>query len=774
MDGSLQPPQGEAAPPAGVGRPRRVLHVLKYYRPSFTGEGVFLERSSAVMQELAPDVAHELLVTHTPRPAEMAEGVTCSTLGRVTYLAADEPGNARRHLMLAWWFLRNLRRYDTVHVRTHADWYFVSYLLARIARRRLVLSATLDDSLPVLIRHYRPRLRALARRGFALFDAYVSISPKLQAETRSTGVDPARCHLVPCGVTVPPTPDGQREAMRASLGIGAADPVLLFVGGLCARKDPLFLIRALPEIRRRHPGTRLLLVGPPLEAGYVRELEDAVAAAGLGEAVFFVGEQINPHPWFAAADILAFASQMEGFGTVVPEAMAHGMPVAVRRLPGVNDGFVLEGETGFLFDDAAGFIAAIDRLAGDPALRRRLGQAGRALTEERFGMRGVAARYLSIYGFPVPAPDPPPRDAPAGERGETGLGCDASVLDRRFHLPVEPQAGPPLLVTMVDAEEAFDWGRPFSRDAVKVGSMASQRLAHRVFERHGVLPVYLTDYPVAAQDAGRGPLRELIQGGQAEVGAQLHPWVTPPFVEVVNEHNSYAGNLPTALELEKAKRLTGMLEDSFGTRPLIYRTGRFGAGPRTGDILKHLGYVADSSVVPCWPPKGCGHAAEAWALSARPYWLDRERQLMEIPVSAALVGRLAGPRAGRLAPWLFHPLTGDLGLTGAAARFGLVERIRLTPEGMTVAEAKRLTRTMLAQGHRVFVLTYHSPSLEPGNTPYVHTAAQRDRFIAWLDEFYAFFREELGGRCASWQEVRFGARAAPAEARADALRQPVG
>ena len=68
-------------------RPVRVLHVLKYYRPAFTGEGVFLERSSAVMQELAPDVEHELLVTHTPAPPDPDAEAACSTLRRVIYLS---------------------------------------------------------------------------------------------------------------------------------------------------------------------------------------------------------------------------------------------------------------------------------------------------------------------------------------------------------------------------------------------------------------------------------------------------------------------------------------------------------------------------------------------------------------------------------------------------------------------------------------------------------------------------------------------------------------
>jgi hypothetical protein len=61
---------------------------------------------------------------------------------------------------------------------------------------------------------------------------------------------------------------------------------------------------------------------------------------------------------------------------------------------------------------------------------------------------------------------------------------------------------------------------------------------------------------------------------------------------------------------------------------------------------------------------------------------------------------------------------------------------------------------MVAESHRVFVLTYHSPSLEPGNTPYVRTNEDLTRFLAWLDEFYAFFSSEIGGTFASWRDVR--------------------
>jgi glycosyltransferase involved in cell wall biosynthesis len=741
-------------------RQRRVLHLLKFYRPDFTGEGVFLERSSAVMQEIAPSVEHELVVLDTPRPPPDNPPALCSTLVNVTYLAkAASDGALTKHARLAAWMARNIHRFDTVHVRFHCDWYFLSYLIARLAGRRLVLSATLDDSLPVLTARYRPSLRPLAARGFRLFDGFVAVSPKLQAENLAFGPLGERSRLIPRGVALPALSEGEREAVRARLGVPPEAPVLLFVGGLCVRKDPLALVEAMPAIRRDAPEARLVLVGPPLEPGYVARIEARIAELGLAEAVTITGEQLNPHPYFAAADMLVFASRLEGFGTVVPEAMAHGLPVVARRLPGVNEEFVVHGRTGFAFDDQAGLVAGVTQLARDRLLRARLGAAGRELAEAKFSMRAVSRRYLETYGC-ADAIDPEAEAAPP-----TTLGTGASVIDRRFHVAA-PEALPdqPLLLTMVDAEEAFDWSKPFSRESVDVRSMRSQALAHRVFERHGVTPLYLVTYPVATRPEGRDPLRELLAAGVAEVGTQLHPWVCPPFVEPLGERNSHVGNLPPWLELEKARRLTDAIGEAFGEQPRIFRAGRFGTGRRTADVLKRLGYAADSSIVPLWPSEPRLAPSERWMLSPRPVWLDAERTLLEIPVSSALVGRLADHAGSGLARWMFRG--GALGGVGAGllARGGLLERIRLTPEGITLDEAKRLARAMHGAGHRVFVLTYHSPSLEPGNTPYVRSIEDRQRLLDWLDGFYGFFREELGGRPASWREVRFGPAARLAEA----------
>src|SRR5262249_55667419 len=91
---------------------------------------------------------------------------------------------------------------------------------------------------------------------------------------------------------------------------------------------------------------------------------------------------------------------------------------------------------------------------------------------------------------------------------------------------------------------------------------------------------------------------------------------------------------------------------------------------------------------------------------------------------------------------------------GLFARLGLLDRITLTPEGVTLNEQKRLTRAMLRHGHRVFHLTYHSPSLLPGNTPYVRTEKDLGQFLDRISGFLEFFFGECGGLAATPLDIK--------------------
>ena len=300
----------------------------------------------------------------------------------------------------------------------------------------------------------------------------------------------------------------------------------------------------------------------------------------------------------------------------------------------------------------------------------------------------------------------------------------------------------PQLLIVVDTEEEFDWTRPLSRENVATRSIPAQARAHVLFDRIGVVPTYMVDYPVATDPDAVRFLRALRDAGKAEIGAHLHPWVTPPHVEEVTTHNSYHCNLPPELERAKLAALTDAIEASFGARPTAFKAGRYGYGPSTGRALAALGYEVDCSFVPHTDLSGDGGPDFRFVPDA-PHWLDNG--LLEVPLTVGFVGAMPG--LGAKARWLFDsPGAGRLHLPGMLARAGLVARSRLTPEGTPAAEQCTLIEAMARRGHRLFSLTYHSPSLAPGNTPYVRDEADLARFLAAIEQVLTFFRDRLGGR----------------------------
>ena len=326
------------------------------------------------------------------------------------------------------------------------------------------------------------------------------------------------------------------------------------------------------------------------------------------------------------------------------------------------------------------------------------------------------------------------------------------MLDPRTWAAADlPPGHPPLLVVVVDTEEEFDWGRPLARENTGVTAMRHQERAHRIFDRYGVTPTYVIDYPVASQVDGFRPLAELLADGKCRIGAHLHPWVNPPYEEDVTPANSYPGNLPPGLEREKLVRLTGTIEDNLGLTPTIYKAGRYGVGPETTRILQDLGYRIDTSIVP-ETDFGADGGPDFRGIGARPYWFGSGRRLLEIPLTAGLAG-LLGDRGRPLYEAISSGAGERFRLPGLFARLRLVERIRLTPEGVTYAEQRRLTEALLRTGHRVFCLAYHSPSLAPGQTPYVRNDGDLGAFLDRLDRYFEYFIAGLGGRPATPDEV---------------------
>jgi hypothetical protein len=281
----------------------------------------------------------------------------------------------------------------------------------------------------------------------------------------------------------------------------------------------------------------------------------------------------------------------------------------------------------------------------------------------------------------------------------------------------------------IDTEEDFDWDAPFARTGYRLDSVPALAECQSFFDRAGVCPIYLVDWPIVTDDRAVDILAPAVADGRCEIGAQLHPWVTPPHDEEVGARNSYTGNLPIDLQRAKMKVLRDGIRDRFGVAPLVYRAGRYGIGPDTATMLAELGFRCDTSVRSGFDYRA-GHGPDYRDAPLQPWWVRTGHgAILEVPVTTMFGGLF-----GRAGSHLYHRLAWQGTHIGAAlARLGLVERIALTPEGIPSERACRAVDIALDQRIPVLNFSFHSPSLQPGNTPYVRSGADLDRFYRWWD-----------------------------------------
>lgn len=284
--------------------------------------------------------------------------------------------------------------------------------------------------------------------------------------------------------------------------------------------------------------------------------------------------------------------------------------------------------------------------------------------------------------------------------------------------------GTRFLVT-VDVEEEFDWRAPLDRVHRATMAMRAFPAAHRRFADWGTGLACMVDYPIVQDPAAVAILRRVVEDGRSAIGAQLHGWVTPPHDTADAMTESFPGGLPVTVEAAKIDRLTDAIAAAFDIRPTAYRAGRYGIGPTTFRLLAERGYRIDSSIrarydyAPQGGPDFTGFDAHGF----------RRDGIVALPLTTVFTGA-----ARRIGPWLYPRAAR---WRGALARTGLLQRVALTPEDMPLPAAIAAVDAALDDGVALLVLSFHSPSLVPGHTPYVRDAADLAGFYRWWDRMVA-------------------------------------
>jgi glycosyltransferase involved in cell wall biosynthesis len=209
------------------------------------------------------------------------------------------------------------------------------------------------------------------------------------------GLPPERLELVGLGVDVAECTGGDRQRARQQWGVGPDEVVIGHLANQSIEKGSVDLLRAAEQAWSTGQRFQVVLAGPEMP-----NFQRFWRRYGAASRVRLLGplEERQKRDFFAGIDVFALPSRSDSFGLVLLEAWANSKPNVAYRAGGVAD-LIRHDEDGLLVrcGNAAGLADAISRLVGDPALRRRLGDAGRERTRREFRWEDKLERVRDIY-----------------------------------------------------------------------------------------------------------------------------------------------------------------------------------------------------------------------------------------------------------------------------------------------------------------------------------------------------------------------------------------
>jgi glycosyltransferase involved in cell wall biosynthesis len=295
--------------------------------------------------------------------------------------------------MFAVWRLCRRERYDVIHVHWPVPLALWGWA-ARRARRTAVVLTFYGIELR-WVKRSLPFLKGFVRRICRWADRVVAISSETAREIRQLVDVPVE--VIPYTTPFPPP----RNAAARTLASGDGRRLtILFVGRLVELKGLAYLIEAVGRLGGRVPA-RIVAIG----IGPQRDRLEALARDRKVDVDFRNKvPDAELHQAFLTSDVLVLPSiidargDTEGLGVVLLDAMSYGIPAIASRVGGIPD-IIQDGVSGLLVPpaDPLALANAIERVAGDPALAKRLADAGRARLRTHFSWDVITQKWDAVY-----------------------------------------------------------------------------------------------------------------------------------------------------------------------------------------------------------------------------------------------------------------------------------------------------------------------------------------------------------------------------------------
>jgi glycosyltransferase involved in cell wall biosynthesis len=286
-----------------------------------------------------------------------------------------------------------------------------SLLKIRRSGRRLVqVCSMVEPGLEELPPAQRLKMRVSTWLSLLPYSSIITSSTVMSDWHRQFGVPSKKMHVIPNGVDTarfcPPKNESEKKALRESLDLPPDAMICLFAGNMIPRKRPHLLVKAWEKVRLRHPGAILLLVGPALRptigsvsegaeiSVYQQALFQAISVSG--PSVRWLGERTDMERICKVADIFAFPTEQEGFGNVLLEAMATGLPILSARFRGYP-GKELDGTVRLVGESAEHWAVALCDLITHREARQTMSERGKVLIDQCFRMERIIGMVEAVY-----------------------------------------------------------------------------------------------------------------------------------------------------------------------------------------------------------------------------------------------------------------------------------------------------------------------------------------------------------------------------------------
>lgn len=301
-----------------------------------------------------------------------------------------------------------------------------------------------------------------------------------------------------------------------------------------------------------------------------------------------------------------------------------------------------------------------------------------------------------------------------------------------------------ILTIDTEADNQWDHGRGLTVENIRFVPRLQE-----LCNKYQIKPTYLVTSEVCEDSFAREIFCDYIENDEAEVGAHLHPWTTPPFLNKEgyrynDRHHSFASEIPEDLLLNKLRYLTDQIGTAFGKRPTSFRSGRYGFNEAVARALMTNEYLVDSSVTPFidWSAnKGVpGLKGGPNFMESRPFPYTYNHQgntLLELPVTIVPT-KFPLNKYNKFTGFYFNNVNRNFILKSIRSMFFRYQPLWLRPyPWMTLPLLDEVMKEAINLKLPYVVMIFHSSELMPNCSIYRADSEAVEKLYELLEGFFA-------------------------------------